>query len=144
MLSHDAWHSAEYNLDAALHIDAAPGTINVAHSHGNTLDRARVSSELVSQASADILAVVVVELDAVETDIRRDCRLRVATARAFHGAGDLVHDRFSLIDHGAVMIAKRSRLCARELAQEFLHVALDEIRVRNEDEVSRARNAYHL
>jgi hypothetical protein len=96
MLHHHARMAAQDHLDAAQKVDAAARTVHVAHPNGDALDGARILPELVAESSPKVCPVILVEPDAVDSDVRGCQRCRRPTGSPFDGPGHLIRERFSL------------------------------------------------
>ena len=96
MLDHYARKAAQDHLDAAQQIDATARAVDVAHPNGDTLDETRILAELFAESSPDVCAVILVEPDPVDSDIRGCQRCSRPTGRPLHGPGHLTREWFSL------------------------------------------------
>ena len=96
MLDHYARKAAQDDLDAAEEVDATARAVDVAHPNGDALDGARILPKLFAKPSPDVCPVLIIELDRVDSDIRRRQRGRRPTRRPLHGPGHLIREWFSL------------------------------------------------
>jgi len=96
MLDHYARMAAQDHLDAAQKVDATARTVDVPHPNGDALDGARILPELLAEPSPDVCAIILVEPDAVDSDVRGCQRCRRPTTGPLDGPGHLIRQRFSL------------------------------------------------
>src|SRR5574338_291948 len=96
MLDHYARKAAENHLDSAQNVDATAWPVHVTHPDGHALDRTGVPAELFAESSANVGAVIVVEGDAVDSDVGRRGGWSRPTRNPLGGPGHLSRKRLSL------------------------------------------------
>jgi len=96
MLHDDARVAAQDDLDAAQKVDATARAVDVAHPNRDPLDGACILSELFAESSSDVCAVVLIEPDAVDSNVRWRELWRCSTSGALHWPGHLIREGFAL------------------------------------------------
>ena len=90
MLDDDTRESPQHNLDTTQDVDAAARAVHVTHANRDALHRLRVSGEQFSEPSPDVGAIVVVQSDTVNPDVRGRLRRRFAIDCSRFGRRHLV------------------------------------------------------
>jgi len=90
VLDDDTRESPQHNFDPAQDVDAAARAVHVTHAHRDALHRLRVSGEQFSEPSPDVGAIVVVQSDTVNPDVRGRPRRRSAIDSSRFGRRHLV------------------------------------------------------
>ena len=96
MLGHYAREFAQDDLDAALDVDATARAVDIAHANGDALDGTRILPELLTELSADVLAVVVIEHDPGDADVRGCLRSGGPTGGSLGRPGNPIREGCSL------------------------------------------------
>src|SRR4029079_12305618 len=97
---HNARKIIQDHLDTAQQIHTPARTVHVAHADGNSLDGTRMLSKHLAEPSSDVHAVVVIERDAVHSNVGGNLRCARAAHAALHGSRHDLSERSSLLARG--------------------------------------------
>jgi hypothetical protein len=89
VLGHDAREAPQYNLDPRHYIDAAARAVHVTHADRDALDGARVPRQQLAEPSPDLRAIVVVQSNPIDPDVRAWAYRRSATDTSGFGGWHL-------------------------------------------------------
>jgi hypothetical protein len=70
-LDYHAWQSFQHHFDSTYHVDSAAWSIDVAHSDRDSFCNTAVSAEKHANPPPNVFAILVIDGDGVDSDIRR-------------------------------------------------------------------------